>query len=116
MPLTGAFQPCELAGISEVADPAAGARRRPPVHFEQVLDLALDVEAPYSLVRPESQGLERNRQFGRPAVRGAGRCGVPNAVPISNEILGVVRDLTVGACAGRIDLEEESVAVIKERI
>ena len=108
-----AFQP---TGFSKVADPDVLPRRRPSIGFLSPFDLTFDVEAPDRLPRLEPERLERDFDFGDPALLGDTRGGVPDTVPVRTEGFAVVRDLTVGASARRIHLKEEAVSVIEKWI
>ena len=115
-PLAHAFEPGQLTGVGEIADPARHARGRPAIRLEEVLDLAFDVQAPDRLVRAKPQRLERDGELHGPSVGRARHGGVPDAVPVARQALRVVGNLAVRACPGRIHLKEKAVTVIEERI
>ncbi|PYR02743.1 MAG: hypothetical protein DMG00_28185, partial [Acidobacteria bacterium] len=108
-----AFQP---TGFSKVADPDVLPRRRPPIGFLSPFDLTFDVETPDRLPWFETERLERDFDFGDPALVGDTRCGIPDTVPVRTERFAVVRDLTVRPSARRIHLKEEAVSVIEKWI
>ena len=116
MPLTRAFKAGELSRIGEIADPTRDPRRRPAVRLEEMLDLTLDIESPNRLVGSEAQGFEWNDDFGDPRIRRARHGRVPDAVPIAAQSLSVVGDLPVRARPCRVDLKEETVPMIEERV
>jgi len=115
-PLPDAVKTFKAARLREVPDPDVLARRRPSIDFLTTFDLPFDVEAPDRLPRLEAEGLERDLDLGHPSVAGDSRSRVPDAVPVAAERLAVVGHLAVRSRTGGIHLEEEAVAVIKERI
>src|SRR5262249_14460415 len=102
--LTDALQTSQLAGVSKIPNPTRHARSSPPIRFEEMLDLAFDVEAPNWLIRPEAERLERDRNFGRPAFVGSAHRRVPDAIPVAVQALRIVGDLAVRTRARGVDL------------
>jgi len=76
----------------------------------------LDIQAPHRLVRLEAQRLERDGDLRIPPGCGDARGRAPDAVPVQAAVLGVVRHLPIGSCAGWVHLEEEAVPVVEERV
>jgi len=68
------------------------------------------------LSRLEPERLERDLNLGDPSlIRNA--CGrIPDAVPVEAQPFAIVRDLPIRPCTRRIDLKEETVSVIEERV
>ena len=114
--LAGPLKPAQEARLREVREPNVLTGRGPAILLLLPLDLALHVEAPGVLFRLEAQGLEGDRELGRPALVGATRRRVPDSVPVVGRSLLVIGDLPVAARSRRVHLEEEAVAPVEEGI
>src|SRR4030095_6899414 len=83
VPLRDVADAGHMAGVVHPLQPLVAGPSGPDARLCRPLHRAIEVESPGIAVRVEVQRAERNLDLERPALFGASRTGVPDAVPLA---------------------------------
>ena len=106
----------QLPGFGKIAQPYVPAGPGPSIGLVIPLDHPLNVQSPHGLAGLEAQGFKGDFDFSNPTITCDAGMRIPDPVPIQACKLGAVGNLSVRARPIGIDVKEETIAVIEERI